>query len=295
MSKKKMLTNSKPKPATRYVRIMTELFKRNNASSVEEFAWEGKNLTVIADDLGITVPRNISDNIYAIRHGREELPEEVRKFAEPQHWLLLPNGRGKYRFVKAKHFVLEHDKYKQPIKVPDATPPIVAKSARGDEQAVLARVRYNRLLDIFLGISVSALQSHLRTTVDYFNKSQIETDELYVGIDRFGAQYILPVQAKGPDQKERVGAVQIVQDIYSCREKFPDLICRSIGIKTLNVEKKDKEDIYTIALMEVFIETGSEFNVAKGREAHYKLVPNSMISDTELLAYKDAAMKAVSE
>src|SRR5690348_14096103 len=121
MSEKEPPNSDQTKPASRYVRIMTELFKRNNASAVEEFTWERKTLSDIASDLGITVPSNISDNIYAIRHGREDLPEEVRKFAEPEHWLLLPNGRGKYRFVKAKHFVLEHDKYKQPIKVPDST------------------------------------------------------------------------------------------------------------------------------------------------------------------------------
>ena len=36
-------------------------------------------------------------------------------------------------------------------KVPDATPGVVSLYALGDEQALLARVRYNRLIDIFIG------------------------------------------------------------------------------------------------------------------------------------------------
>ena len=64
-----------------------------------------------------------------------------------------------------------------------------------DEQALLARVRYNRLVDIFLGIACYSLQNHLRTTAS--NMGQVETDELYVGVDRRGSHYVVPIQAKG--------------------------------------------------------------------------------------------------
>lgn len=64
-------------------------------------------------------------------------------------------------------------------KVPDATPGIVAKYAFNDEQALLAKVRYNRLVDIFTGVTCYSLQNHLRTTVSEIG--QVETDEIYVG------------------------------------------------------------------------------------------------------------------
>ena len=52
------------------------------------------------------------------------------------------------------------------IKIPDATPEIIAAYALGDdEQALLAKVRYNRLIDIFLGLTTYSLQNHLRTYV----------------------------------------------------------------------------------------------------------------------------------
>jgi hypothetical protein len=60
----------------------------------------------------------------------------------------------------------------------------------------------------------------LRTTVEHFNRSQIETDEIYVGVDKAGIQYVIPIQAKGPD--ELIGAVQAVQDnLLLSRKIFP--------------------------------------------------------------------------
>ena len=86
-----------------------------------------------------------------------------------------------------------------------------------DEQALLAKVRYNRLLDIFLGVATYSLQNHLRTTVA--GLGQVEIDEIYVAIDKRGRQYVLPVQAKGGN--DRLSTVQTRQDMACCAEKFP--------------------------------------------------------------------------
>jgi hypothetical protein len=111
------------------------------------------------------------------------------------------------------------------VKVPDSALGVISIYALTDEQALLARLRYNRLLDIFSRVTCYSLQSHLRTTVP--NVGQVETDEVYVGVDRRGAHYVLPVQAKG--KKDRLSLVQVRQDIGLCRHKFPRLICRPIG------------------------------------------------------------------
>ena len=89
------------------------------------------------------------------------------------------------------------------IKIPNATLGIIGKYAFSDEQALLARVRYNRLIDIFLGITCYSLQNHFRTTVK--GMVQVETDEVYVGVDKGGSHYIIPVQAKsGKDNLSQV-------------------------------------------------------------------------------------------
>lgn len=270
----------------RYIGIMRRLFERHMTAGAESFTWDRREIREIAKELDFEAPSNFGDVIYSIRHGRDELPKEIRDLApKGKHWLLLPNGRGKYKFVLATFSLIE-PQFRPAIKIPDATPQIVARYALGDEQAVLARVRYNRLVDIFLSVTSSALQSHLRATVDAFNKSQIETDELYVGVDVAGAQYIIPIQAKGID--ENVGAVQAIQDVYCCREKFPTLICRAIAAKTVEIQKgDDANDIHTIALMELAI--AGDYNVWVARQERYQLVPANKISGKELEEYRRAA------
>ncbi|MFH1499862.1 MAG: hypothetical protein ABII82_18785 [Verrucomicrobiota bacterium] len=135
---------------------------------------------------------------------------------------------------------------------------------------MLAKVRYNRLIDIFLGIAACSLQSHLRTTVA--DIGQIEIDEVYVGVDRSGRQFVVPVQAKGGSDK--LSAVQARQDIVCCAEKFPDLICRAISAQFM------ENDL--IALFELTLEDGA---IKVVDETHYLLVPADQISRDDLKAY----------
>src|SRR5947199_1254717 len=101
---------------------------------------------------------------------------------------------------------------------------MITKYALSDEQALLAKLRYNRLIDIFTGVACYSLQSHLRTTVP--NMGQVETDEIYIGVDRRGAHFVFPVQAKGGN--DTLSIVQIEQDFALCAAKFPALICRRV-------------------------------------------------------------------
>jgi len=63
---------------------------------------------------------------------------------------------------------------------------------------------------------------------------QVETDEIYLGIDRRGAHYVFPVQAKGG--RDRMSVVQIEQDLAMCANKFPNLICRPIAAQFMGDE-----------------------------------------------------------
>ncbi len=156
------------------------------------------------------------------------------------------------------------------IKIPDATPEIVSAYALSDEQALLGRVRYNRLVDIFLGISAYSLQSHLRTTVKGIG--QIEIDELYVGMNRNGRQFVVPVQAKGG--KDKLSAVQTLQDIECCRERFSYLTCRAVSAQFLSNG--------VIALFELTMQDDGVKVVA---EKHYQLVPSEQITPSDLSLY----------
>jgi hypothetical protein len=186
-------------------------------------------------------------------------------------WIIDGAGRALYlfRLVAINRIVPRTDLIT--IKVPDATPEIITSYALSDEQALLAKVRYNRLIDIFLGITVYSLQNHLRTTVKGIG--QIEIDEVYVGIDRNGAHYVIPVQAKGG--KDQLSVVQTKQDIRCCEERFPNLICRTVSAQFMDDDR--------IAMFELIIEND---RVLIAEEKHYKLVPNDSISPDDLRSYR---------
>ena len=156
-------------------------------------------------------------------------------------------------------------------KLPDATPGIISMYALSDEQALLAVIRYNRLLDIFTGAVCYSLQSHLRSHVP--EMGQVETDEVYVGVDRLGVQYVFPVQAKGG--KDRIEVVQIEQDLRLCQRKFSKLLARPVAAKFVAGG--------AIAMFEL-CETAAGIEVI--REKHYRLVPPDGLSDDDLSSYR---------
>ena len=214
------------------------------------------------------------DGLRQVEFDREDIISTASKLAAApagQTWIIRPAGRGKYRFALVSDVRLEPNLSLAETKIPDATPGMIAKYAFGNEQGVLARIRYNRLLDIFLGIACYSLQNHFRTTVS--GLGQVETDEIYVGVDRRGAHYVLPVQAKGGNDK--LNRVQIEQDIALCTAKLPDLICRPIGTQWM------RNDV--VALFE-FEEAGEDIRVVS--EKHYRLVSPDTITSAELSLYR---------
>ncbi|MFN3715963.1 MAG: hypothetical protein ACK4R8_04450 [Thiobacillus sp.] len=235
-----------------------------------EFEFTRDEFVAIAETLGITLPKNVGDVIYSFRY-RNELPDSIRKTAATGlEWIIEGAGRARYRFKQVRLNRIVPREELLTIKVPDATPEIIAAYALSDEQALLAKVRYNRLVDVFLGITAFSLQNHLRTTVK--NVGQIEIDEIYVGLDRHGRQFVVPVQAKGGGDMH--GVVQTQQDILCCAEKFPNLICRAVSAQFMTEER--------IALFELTVQSG-EIKVID--ERHYQLVAASNISDDDLRQY----------
>ena len=165
---------------------------------------------------------------------------------------------------------IEPSNNRQKIKIPDATPEIVKKYAPGtDEQALLTKVRYNRLIDLFTGLTCYSIQNHLRTNVS--NLGQIEVDEIYIGINKKGSHFVLPCQAKSPGDK--FGIVQVMQDIQFCQERYPNAICKPIALQFLSEND--------VAILELLVEENEIFRLSVVDEKHYTLVLRSGIDDEE--------------
>ena len=188
-----------------------------------------------------------------------------------KEWIIRPAGRAIYRFALVPEWNLVPNALLSQIKIPDATPGVIEKYALSDEQALLAKLRYNRLIDIFSSVTCYSLQNHLRTSVA--GLGQVETDEIYIGIDRHGAHYLIPIQAKGGSDK--LSVVQIEQDIALAAEKFPDLICRPMAAQFMG------EGV--IALFEFEI---GELGVSVRTERHYRLVDSEELTPEDMSAYR---------
>jgi hypothetical protein len=204
----------------RYAQIIERIFLSHFKSGVTEVPFEREDIVRIAKELNIRLPKNLGDVIYSFRY-RTPLPEAVRNRApKGKEWIIRPAGPSKYCFVATSQATIAPSKMMAETKVPDSTPGVIGMYDLNDEQALLAKLRYNRLIDIFSGVACYSLQNHLRTTVPKLG--QVETDEIYIGVDKRGAHYVFPVQAKGGS--DLLSVVQIEQDVALCAAKFPSLI-----------------------------------------------------------------------
>ena len=260
---------AKPKQ-NRYSAIIEKIFFAHHTPGATQFEFARDEIVAVARKLKIELPKNLGDVIYSFRY-RTAFPASILEQAPPGlEWVIRPSGKARYTFAAVSEPRIVPSPLLSETKIPDATPGIIAKYALTDEQALLARLRYNRLVDIFTGVACHSLQSHLRTTVK--GMGQVETDEIYVGIDRRGAQHVFPVQAKGGT--DNLGIVQIEQDFALCAAKFPGLICTPIATQFMGAD---------LIAMFAFEQTDDGVRVAA--EKHYRLVAPDQISDKELAGY----------
>lgn len=259
-------------PANRYAAIIEHIFlalhRRNPTADRHEFV--RTDIELAAETLGIKLPKNLGDVIYSIRF-RTQMPHSVLATErDGLQWIIELAGRSRYRFRLAGLSVIEPSRHAAKIAIPDATPQLIAYYTLDDEQALLAKVRYNRLIDTFLGLTTYSLQNHLRSSAR--NIGQIEIDELYVGIDKRGCHYLIPVQAKGG--KDRISTVQATQDFTWCAQRWPTLRCRPIAAYFIDSD--------TLALFELKVD-GEEVSVLE--EKHYRLVDGDQVDEAQKVRY----------
>ena len=254
----------------RYTKILEAIFARHYRKGATEIQFERTEINQAADEMGIILPKNLGDVLYSFRYRTILSKSITSKAPKGYEWVIRPAGKGKYKLAIAKQSSIAPSNVLAETKIPDATPGVIGMYSLNDEQSILAKLRYNRLIDIFTGVTCYSLQSHLRSALR--DGSQVETDEIYIGLDKRGAHYVLPVQAKG--RKDRIGIVQIEQDLELCAIKFPRLICRAIAAQFM------EHDL--IALFE-FEQMDDRIKVSS--EKHYRLVKPNELSPEELQSY----------
>jgi hypothetical protein len=264
-------TKSAQGEPNRYKQIIESIFFDHWKKGMRSFEFERTEIKGTADRLKIVLPDNIGDVTYSFRY-RSPLPQRVIDTQSPgREWIIEGAGRSRYRFKLVPANRIKPNPSQAAIAIPDATPELIRAYALDDEQALLAIVRYNRLIDTFMGLTTYSLQNHLRTTVKGIG--QIEIDELYIGLDKHGCHYAIPVQAKGG--KDQIGVVQTGQDIAYAAQKFPGMRCRPIAAQFMADG--------LVAIIELTLQ-GDEVKVVD--EKHYRLVPAKVLDQKAIRAYK---------
>lgn len=211
--------------------VIEHVFKENYRPGAGEVPFTMDDIRDAIADVARASPgykeNNVADLRYQYTSGRRPLPQSINRLGP---WAILGRGKARYAFVKltaATDVAIQANLHT--ILLPDATPEIVLEYAGEDEQGLLAKIHYNRLLDIFLQITCYHLQNHWRTTIK--NKGQCEIDDLYVGLNISGKQFVVPVEAKSAG--DRLSKTQIVQMVDFARERYRQLILRPVGVQEM--------------------------------------------------------------
>jgi hypothetical protein len=246
---------------SKYDKLIEKVFFDNFEPGAKRIAFTREELAAASNALGLPTAKNLGDIPYSYRF-RKELPAKVKEACpDGKEWIIVGTGVANYEFRIASPAKLQPSTNLKKIKIPDATPEILKKYAAGtDEQALLARIRYNRLVDLFLGITCYSIQNHLRTTV------------VGIGVNSRGTHFAIPCQAKSPG--DHFGIVQAMQDVALVRQTYPSTICRPLALQFLS------ENEVAIAEVEV-VEEDEEFRLLIVEERHYCLVPKDGIDDAE--------------
>lgn len=249
---------AKAKKPSKYSAIMEKIFVDAYEPGMRRVPFTRDLLIDNAHVLGIKAPKNVGDVVYSFRY-RTPLPEAIQKTApEGQEWVIVGTGSASYEFRLSNIANILPNPNLEMIPIPDNTPEIISLYQLSDEQSLLCKIRYNRMIDTFLGMVTYSMQNHLRTQVEGIG--QIELDELYVGVNKKGQHFIIPVEAKVG--RDMVGMVQLMQDISFCAQNFPDLICIPIA-----VHKMEEENALCLFRLRL---DGDTVRIVD--EKHYKLV-----------------------
>ena len=258
---------------TKYKKIINKIFFDRHKEGAVSIEFTRDDIIDAANQLSISIPKNIGDVVYSVRY-RNSMPRDVKGIApKGMEWVIEGAGDAKYLFSLYTKANIVPRTDMQAIQIPDNTPDVIYIHRMTDEQSLLCKIRYNRLIDLFLGNVAYSMQNHLRTKVEGIG--QIEIDELYIGVNKRGQQFIIPVEAKVG--KDKIGVVQLKQDIAFCKERFPSLICVPIAIQRIGNESDNTVCLFQLAINE------KERRVEVVEEKHFVLVSKDEFDEDALI------------
>ncbi len=107
------------KKKNRYSQIIERIFFIHYKPGINEIQFERAEISNVAEELGIQLPKNLGDVIYSFRY-RNKLPSSIRRKAPAdREWIIRPAGRGIYKFVVARMSSITPTKMLAETKIPE--------------------------------------------------------------------------------------------------------------------------------------------------------------------------------
>jgi len=145
-----------------YIQLIENIFLTRYTQGDMRVEFLREDIEKAAKLLNVKLPKNLGDVIYSFKF-RSSLPENIKVTADAgKEWVIKSIGRSRYAFEQVANARILADNMLMVVKIPDATPGIVECYALEDEQSLLAKLRYNRLLDIFTGVTCYSLQVRIQ-------------------------------------------------------------------------------------------------------------------------------------
>ena len=163
------------------------------------------------------------------------------------------------------------------LELPEKSPTTDSRPNRRGKQALLTKVRDNRLIDHFLGVSAYSLLNQLGVNVPEVGR--IESDELYLAVTSFGRKFVVPVQVKR--RSDPISKRQVKINLERCRSTYPLLTPRPVAVQFVRDESGETIVMFSLAEYEGDIQVLDE--------KHYRLVPANQISADDLEFARNAA------
>jgi hypothetical protein len=271
MPKKKRGYSSNQKPYSeaqklaRYKRTIEEVFSRRYREGTERLVFKKDELEKTSRNHGI-LSENIPDIVRT--YSRKPLPARI---LAKGNWVFEVAGRGIYAFRllhNRPHFDLGFQDCAA-VDIYNPIPAVVEVLLPQDQESLLTRVLYHRLVDIFTGLTCFHIRNHYCSFVT--GVGEVELDALYVGVDKTGTLFVLPIEAKSQAESKVIGRTQLSRIARLVRQDFATLRRRILAVR-------DFAD-GTIAMIEFNdVEEPDDFGIVS--VSRFRLIRRGAVDDT---------------
>jgi hypothetical protein len=176
-----------------------------------------------------------------------------------------PNVRAEHQNQQRRRSPIVPSEHRFQLMLPDATPGIISAYVRSAPMRLLAKIRYNRLVDNALGLIAYSVESHVRATVP--EVGLVEIDEMYVGLKNDGRRLVIPLFVQGDDIQINIRHLEHARAF--CNHYYPELtVC------PLSVQFK-RDEVAEVVVLFRLVEGNCQVRISE--EHQYRLVPAAEI------------------